>query len=792
MSEPRELGQEELRALERQCIQECAPPCTASCPIHVDVRVVLDAFANGDDDTALKALRRTLPFPGIIGRICDQPCRPACTRGKAGDPIEIAAIERACADYAVVRAERARPLPRRTQRVAVVGGGLSGLTAAHDLVGKGYHVTLFEALRPVGGRLWSFPEERLPRSVLMAELRIVEERGVVIRTDVRVMGGDEAAEGQVTLQALREAHGAVYLAVGGQGSRFGVAADSSGRVVVDPVTFATSLDGVFAGGSMLRPAAAYSPIASIADGRRAAISIDRLLQGVSLTASREGEGSQESCLYTRTDAVAPAPMVPAASGSYCRLEAQEEARRCLQCECLECVKVCEYLDHYGKYPRKAVREVYNNLSIVKGTRYANRMINSCSLCGLCAEVCPTDLDMGDVIRQARQTMVAQERMPLSTHDFALRDMAFSQGEHFALARNAPGTTASDVVFFPGCQLSGASPEQVLQAYRYLVTALPEGTRVGLLLGCCGAPAEWAGRRDLFAENLTVLRESLAGMGDPKLVLACSSCHQSFRASLPDVEVESLWEVMAARGIPAGAANGAGRTVAIHDACATRHEQGLQDSVRTLLADLGYLVEELPRSRSQTTCCGYGGAQWLANREVADKVVARRVAESPLDYVAYCAMCRDFLARGGKPTAHLLDLVLGAEFDGRASEPARGWSERHENRARVKRRALETIWGEHMDGPDAADLIVLHVSEEVRARLEDRLILDEDVRRVIAAAERSGRRLLLGNGHCLASLRPAAVTYWVEYSVGDDGHTIHNAYSHRMEIGRGTDERGPRA
>jgi NADPH-dependent glutamate synthase beta subunit-like oxidoreductase len=774
----RPMDQQELRALETQCIQECAPPCTAACPIHVDVRAVLLDFGRGEDDAALRTLRRTLPFPGIIGRICDQPCRPVCTRGMVGEPIEIAALERACVDYAITRTEKVRPLPRRTQGVGVVGAGLAGLTAALDLARKGYAVTVYEALRPVGGRVWTVPEERLPRSVIVDDLAAVDRAGVSVRLDTRV-GGD------LTLALVREAHDAVFVAVGGrvEGS-FGLATDATGRVAVDPVTYATDRDGVFAGGSMLREPGAWSPIGSIADGRRAAISIDRYLQGVSLTASREGEGSLASCLRTRTDGIAALPaVVPADPGhGHSPGEARREAQRCLQCECMECVKVCEYLEHYKRYPRKAIREIYNNLSIVKGSRYANRMINACSLCGLCAEVCPTDLDMGAVARQSRRTMVAQGRMPASAHDFALRDMAFSQGDQFAMARNAPGTTASDVVLFPGCQLSGASPERVEQVYDYLVEVLPPGTRVGMVLGCCGAPADWAGREDLHGAAIAGLRDTIASMGDPTVVLACSSCHRSFREAMPEVAITSLWEVMAARGIPTGGVAGDGRVVSIHDACSTRHETEIQDSVRTLLDGLGYEVAELPRSRATTTCCGYGGMQWLADPEVARKTVARRVDEGTADFVAYCAMCRDMFARGGKPTVHLLDLVLGGEFDLQAARPATGWSQRHENRARLKRHLLERIWGEPMEGSQADETLSLQIDDGVRARMEDRLILVNDVRRVIAGAEASGRRMALGDaGHLLASFRPTAVTYWVEYSVVPGGYAVHDAYSHRMEV-----------
>ncbi|MBK9781150.1 MAG: 4Fe-4S dicluster domain-containing protein [Anaerolineales bacterium] len=81
--------------------------------------------------------------------------------------------------------------------------------------------------------------------------------------------------------------------------------------------------------------------------------------------------------------------------------AETEAARCIQCECLECVKVCPYLDHYKGYPKKYIREMYNNLAIVMGTRHSNQFINTCAMCGLCAEVCPTDVNMGEVCHEAR-------------------------------------------------------------------------------------------------------------------------------------------------------------------------------------------------------------------------------------------------------------------------------------------------------------------------------------------------------------------------------------------------------
>jgi NADPH-dependent glutamate synthase beta subunit-like oxidoreductase len=779
------MEQRELRQLEEMCIQEHAPACTAACPIHVDVRAVLADASRGDFEAALKTLKKRQPFPGIIGRICDQPCQAVCKRAEVGETISVAALERACADLGASTADKIPRTPRRSQRVAVLGGGLSGLTAAYDLARKGYSVVIFEAGARLGGRLWTFPTEVLPSAVLQDEVGQVERLGVEVRLNATVGPALPLAE-------LQAEYDAVYLGVGVHPpDTFSLALNEHGGLAVDPVTFATGQAGVFAGGSLLQTEVGYSPIQSISSGRRAAISIDRYCQKVSLTAARHNEGAYDTRLYTSIVGLEPLPAVPISDpqAGYSRAEAIQEARRCLQCKCLECVKVCPYLAHFGNYPKKYVREVYNNLSIVMGTRHANKLINSCSLCGLCLEVCPENLDMGAVCLNARQTMVAQDRMPPSAHDFALRDMQFSNSEKFTLARHQPGATSSDFLFFPGCQLSASAPEQVEQIYAYLRDTLTDGAGVGLMLRCCGAPANWAGRTDLFQTVLADFKRQYHHLDSPRVILACSSCYQIFKAHLPEVKIVSLWELFDEFDLPPHrpidqATHQPTDRVSIHDPCTTRYEAHVQDSVRNILQRLGYQIEELPLSREKTECCSYGGLMWLANPELAQVVVKQRVQASPLDYVTYCAMCRDFFAAQGKPTWHLLDLIFDGATGTRSIRKGPGYSQRHENRVRLKRKLLKDIWGEAMDEHQPHETIPLILSEAVQERLEARLILVEDIQQVLDYAESTGNKLLnQQTGHFLAYYTPSSVTYWVEYSPADqgDGFVIHNAYSHRMEI-----------
>jgi Fe-S oxidoreductase len=286
---------------------------------------------------------------------------------------------------------------------------------------------------------------------------------------------------------------------------------------------------------------------------------------------------------------------------------------------------------------------------------------------------------------------------------------------------------------------------------------------------------------LFQETLENLKRDWRDLGSPKVITACPTCFSMFKHHLAEIPVETLYTLLARIGLP----DGAGKAVtpqklAIHDSCTTRHDTQLQDSVRNILHKLGHQLEELPGNRDNTICCGYGGLMIYANREVAHKLINRRIKESETDYLAYCAMCRDNFASQGKRVYHLLDLLLGNDQDNLAEQAAPGYSQRQENRAKLKTSLLREVWGENV-ADRQADVRVI-IPENVRQAMEDALILVEDVTKVIAYAECTGNKLKnTENGNYLAYLQPLKVTYWVEYTPQDDGFVVHNAYSHRLEI-----------
>ncbi len=161
-------------------------PCQNTCPIGMDVPAYIGLIRAERFEDAYKVLLKTNPFPSVCGRVCDHKCQSKCRRGKMDEPIAIKFLKRFITDNAP-RPE-VNPVPvTRKEKIAVVGAGPAGLTAARDLALRGYAVTVFEELPDPGGMLrWAIPSYRLPRNILAGEIDDIRRLGVEIRCNVRV------------------------------------------------------------------------------------------------------------------------------------------------------------------------------------------------------------------------------------------------------------------------------------------------------------------------------------------------------------------------------------------------------------------------------------------------------------------------------------------------------------------------------------------------------------------------------------------------------------------------------
>ncbi|RLC20985.1 MAG: 4Fe-4S ferredoxin [Deltaproteobacteria bacterium] len=191
-------------------------PCKATCPAHVSIQGFIALMNQGKYVEALKLFKQEHPFPGSCGRVCHHPCEAACTRGDADEPLAIQYLHRYLAELDFEGDETFIPevAEKRDEKVAIVGSGPAGLTAAYYMAQKGYEVTIFEKLPVKGGMMTvGIPEYRLPKAELDKEIEVIEKLGVDIRTGVE-FGKD------ITLKSLeKDGYKSLFMATGLHGSR---------------------------------------------------------------------------------------------------------------------------------------------------------------------------------------------------------------------------------------------------------------------------------------------------------------------------------------------------------------------------------------------------------------------------------------------------------------------------------------------------------------------------------------------------------------------------------------------
>jgi glutamate synthase (NADPH/NADH) small chain len=184
------LGYTHEMALEEaaRCIQCPKHPCKAGCPVQVDIPEFILALRDNNMEEAVRILKSKNALPGICGRVCPQEtqCEEVCSLAKKGGQIAIGRLERYVADWERehMGVSPVTPAPPSGKKVAVVGSGPAGLTAAADLAKMGYGVTIFEALHVAGGVLmYGIPEFRLPKAIVQNEVKYVASLGVEIQLD---------------------------------------------------------------------------------------------------------------------------------------------------------------------------------------------------------------------------------------------------------------------------------------------------------------------------------------------------------------------------------------------------------------------------------------------------------------------------------------------------------------------------------------------------------------------------------------------------------------------------------
>jgi len=260
-------------------------PCKATCPAHVSIQGYIALIRDGRYEQALKLFKQEHPFPGICGRVCHHPCEGECTRNDVDQPLAIRELHRFLADCEKNSGTFYTPgitAEKRAEKVAIIGSGPAGVTAAYQLLQMGYSVTIFEKQAEPGGMMrYGIPEYRLPRDILAGEIKVIQDMGAEIKCGVS-FGRD------ITLESLKkDGYAATFLAIGLHGGR---------RLGVENEDIAGVLQGV----DFLRESAM---------GKKPEIGNDVIVVGggnvaidVALTAKRHGaENVTLLCLESREE-----------------------------------------------------------------------------------------------------------------------------------------------------------------------------------------------------------------------------------------------------------------------------------------------------------------------------------------------------------------------------------------------------------------------------------------------------------------------------------------------------------
>ena len=204
------------RIIREYTTEECTTPCQRGCPAGINIREYIRQISLGDNHRAVQVIKERNPFPAVIGRICPRPCELECRRNYIDEPVAINFLKRYAADYERESGKRILPYkaPDTGRKIAVVGGGVQGLSAAFFTARLGHAATVFEATPKLGGLLRSaISKDRLPEEVLDWDIEGIMEMGVKVETQ-KTLGKDFSIT-----SLIQEGFDAVFLASGGWDSR---------------------------------------------------------------------------------------------------------------------------------------------------------------------------------------------------------------------------------------------------------------------------------------------------------------------------------------------------------------------------------------------------------------------------------------------------------------------------------------------------------------------------------------------------------------------------------------------
>jgi NADPH-dependent glutamate synthase beta subunit-like oxidoreductase len=421
-AEVMEARKEALELLLSDHVGDCEAPCRLSCPAFMDIPLMNRLIAAGDFDHALRIVREEIALPLILGYICPAPCEKACRRKPMDAPVSICLLKRAAAQY---EAYKTAPLLQENRmgseggeigegggsggsggiggigevgeviltgkKVAIIGTGPAGLSAAFYLLRSGQSCVLYDQNEKAGGAMqYDIPDDHLPKEMLNAEIGIIQKMGAEFRLNTPVTK-------EIFQNAILPQFEAVILATGNLKSSpadtFGIQPDEAGSFF-NKKKFTTSLPGVFACGNIIREQ--KMAVHSVAQGRMAATQVEIYLATYVPKRTQPEFNSAIGRLFESEwdeymKESIPDHRVEPEGGfihGFTREEAMKEARRCLHCDCRKPVtcKLRLYADEYsadrkryaGPERKQLIKSMQHELVVYETEK--------CIRCGLCVDI----------------------------------------------------------------------------------------------------------------------------------------------------------------------------------------------------------------------------------------------------------------------------------------------------------------------------------------------------------------------------------------------------------------------
>lgn len=301
----------------------------------------------------------------------------------------------------------------------------------------------------------------------------------------------------------------------------------------------------------------------------------------------------------------------------------------------------------------------------------------CSLCGLCASVCPQGLEVHKLFLELRSEAVKRGLGLFTEHKVLSNYERLGTSRRFSWYGLPKDCTT---VFFPGCGLSGTRPEAVKRLYSSLQLV---DQAMGIVFDCCMKPSYSLGRKQHATAMFEEMEDWLVRHGVGEVLVACPNCHDTFTSLGQRVKTATVWEVLSRSDIRFEPISYQ-EPVAVHDPCAVRTAEPVHQAVRSLLMRQGLTIEEMPHFGKNTVCCGQGGAVKLLDPELATGWAKFRKKEAgDKRIVTYCAACVTSL-QAHVPTSHLADILFDPQQTLAGRRKGAGAPFTYLNRIRLKR------------------------------------------------------------------------------------------------------------